>query len=134
MTQENYRMPFRSIFRTSPKIIFAALFSLIAGCSTGQKAPDAESTMLPVLAGTKVDPSGRWCFTDSRGQDLTNSIELVQGGIIVSPVDRIGREVFYTDAGPNRYRHGDDAFYEFLGKDQGQWQRRGENRPLRRCG
>ena len=116
-------------------LLAATSFPLMVGCAAAPDTPDAEPNSAHMQPATQqVDPTGRWCFKDRRGRDATDVIERVQGGIIIDPAGRDTREIFYTDAGLNRYRLGDDASYRFLGNGQATWERRDERRSLRRCG
>jgi hypothetical protein len=82
----------------------------------------------------RIDPTGRWCFRDGKGQNAMNMIELREGGILASPIGRKGDEAFYRDAGPNLYQHPGGATYEFFNDEQAVW-RSGKNVwPHRRCG
>lgn len=116
-------------------LLAAVALISVAGCATPPEAPKSDAKPAAAAPATqKVDPTGRWCFQDRRGRALTDSIELVNGGIIIGPVGRKGREIFYTDGGLNLYRHGSGASYRFLGNGQATWERRKERRSLRRCG
>lgn len=131
-------MPFRSRplrIRNSPfAALSLALLVSVAGCFGAAEPTPPMTTSVPSAATTKIDPSGHWCYAGPSGQNRTDAIELVQGGIIIGPVGRKGREIFYTEAGPNEYRHGSGGAYRFVNDDQAAWEGKDARRSLRRCG
>ena len=132
-------MPFGTLPRPARVATSAAAAILIAGIATGcfqtQKASDPQQKAShPSQANLTVDPAGRWCFKDGSGKSATNRIEVVEGGIIASPLGRTGNEVFYPQAGPNLYRLGSGAAYEFYDSRRAVWRRGDTAYPQQRCG
>jgi len=123
------------ISRPAVVALSAIFLSLSAGCVAppphdrgGQYQPPPP----PAYAG--INPTGRWCFKDSKGKNSMNDIELVPGGIIASPIGRKGGEAFYSEVGPNLFQHGNGATYEFYNDNQGVWRRGNRVWPHHRCG
>lgn len=125
-------------YRCRPLVVLSAMLaSIAAGCVApppGHRGDQYQSPQPPPPQNTSVDPTGRWCFKDSKGKNNLNYIELVQGGIIASPIGRRGAEAFYSQVGPNLYQHKNGATYEFYNFEQGVWRRGNRVWPHQRCG
>ena len=118
--------------------LFAIFVTGLAGCVPPPNNPGGPQYQPAPMAApqqpARIDPTGRWCFKDDKGHNAMNYIERAQGGIVASPIGRKGREAFYADAGPNLYRAGNGATYEFYNDNQAVWRHGRKVWPHRRCG
>jgi hypothetical protein len=113
----------------------AISLSLTAGCvAPPTRDAGGQYQQSPPPANAGINPTGRWCFKDSRGKNDMNYIELVKGGTVASPISRKGGEAFYKEVGPNLFQNSNGATSEFYNDNQGVWRRGNRVWPHRRCG